>query len=169
MGLFDDEPIVKGVAPESGSVFHVEQENVEPIWDEEPDAEPIEHNDIRNTPVSMPEFGKKTRTAQLQKDLEGLYTMLGTGIFPFDQQVGVTIIDSAPNCASSLYELAQKNPRLKRQLTSLLSAGAYGAVISAHLPIAVVIATKYVPSLRDSYGKMMDDFKNSADHRSGAA
>lgn len=161
MALFeDDEPI--GVAPETGNVFHVKQVDQEPDWDDEEDTEPIEHNDIRSTPVSMPEFGKKGRTPSLQKDLEGLYTMLGTGVFPFDQQVGVTIIDSAPNCASSLYELAQKNPRLKRQLTSLLSAGAYGAVISAHLPIAVIIATKYVPSLRENYGRLMDDMKKKS-------
>lgn len=159
MALFEDDDD-SGVAPETGTVFHVKQEP-EPEWDDEDDVEPIEHNDIRNTPVSMPDF-KKGRTAKLQKDLEGLYTMIGTGIFPFDNQVGVVVLESAPNCASSLYDLAQKNPRLRKQLESLLSAGAYGAVISAHLPIAVIIATKYVPSLRDSYGRLMDDMKKKS-------
>jgi hypothetical protein len=161
MGLFDDDLSGSGVAPESGSVFHVEPENIEPEWDDEEDVDPIEHNDIRSTPVAMPDF-KKGRTPKLQKDLENLYTMIGTGIFPFDNQVGVVILESGQNCASSLYELAQKNPRLRKQLESMLSAGAYGAVISAHLPIAVIIATKYIPSLRENYGRMMADFKKTA-------
>lgn len=157
MGFLDDLPS-SGVAPEKGSVFHVEHEDLEPEWDDdEEDVAPIEHNDIRSTPVSMPDF-KKGRTPKLQKSLESFYLMLGTGIFPFDNQVGVVVMESAPNCASALNDLADKNPRLRKQLESLLSAGAYGAVISAHLPIAVIIATKYVPSLRENYGKMMADF-----------
>jgi hypothetical protein len=158
MALFEDD----GVAPEQGSVFHVEPNDSEPEWDDdEEDIDPIEHHDIRNTPVSMPDF-KKGRTPKLQKSLESLYTMIGTGIFPFDNQVGVVVLESAPNCAKSLNDLAEKNPRLRRQLESLLSAGAYGAVISAHLPIAVIVATKYVPSLRENYGRVMADFKKTA-------
>lgn len=156
MALFDDEP---GVAKEHSPVFHVEPAETDWEDSEEPDVEPIEHNDIRDTPVTMP-TPIKGRKRTLQKDLEGLYTMIGTGIFPFDNQVGVVVLESAENCASSLADLAEKNPRLKKQLQSMLSAGAYGAVISAHLPIAVIIATKYVPSLRENYGRMMNDFKN---------
>lgn len=154
MGLFDDD----GVAPEHGMPDLKIAPSDHTADDFEDDADPIEHNDIRNTPVSLPE-AKKSRTPKLQKDIEGLYTMVGTGIFPFDQQVGVTIIDSAENCSAALYELSTKNPRLRRTLESFLSAGAYGAVITAHLPIAVIVATKYIPPLRDQYGEMLKNFK----------
>lgn len=160
MSIFDKD----GVAPETGMPnFTMEEDSTDFLDDIEDDAEPIEHNDIRSTPVSMPDF-KKSRTPNLQKELASWYTMVGTGIFPFDQQIGVTVIESADNCSAALYDLAQKNPSVKRALNNMLSAGAYGAVISAHLPIAVLVATKYIPPLRDSYGAAFDSFvkKNPA-------
>lgn len=162
MGLFDDLSS-EGVAPENGMPnLRVVSEEVSESWED--DTEPVEHYDIRSTPVSMPDAPKgSSRKTKLQRDLESFYTIVGTGIFPFDQQVGVTILDSAPKCAESLTELAQKNPRLKRTLESMMNAGTYGAVISAHLPIAVIIATKYIPPIRDNYGRIMDEFKAKQD------
>lgn len=157
MGIFDTD----GVAPETGMpdgrVFTPVEDTAD--WDDHVDESPTEHYDIRNTPVDMPESGKKKgRTPKLQSDLEMLYGVLGAGIFPFDNQVGVVVLESAPNCASALYELSTKNAALRRTLTSLTNAGAYGAVISAHLPIAVMVATKYVPTIRENYGAAVNNF-----------
>jgi hypothetical protein len=156
MGLFDSE----GIAPETGMPdFHIDADPTE-ITDDDWDEEPIEHVDIRSTPVSLPDQ-KAKRAGKLEKDLMSFYTMIGMGVYTFDNQVGVTILDSAPNCAESLASLANTNPRLKKTLESLLNAGTYGAVISAHLPIAVIIATKYIPPVRDNYGTLLDSMLNN--------
>lgn len=133
-----------------------------PSSDEIPEDEPpFEHHDIRTTPISLPE-SKKARASKLQKELSALYTMIGTGIFPLDQQVGGIIIQQSESCASALSDLAAQNPRVRRALENLLTAGAYTAVISAHLPIAVMIATKYIPPVRDNYGKLIDQMNGKA-------
>lgn len=152
--LFSDND---GVAPDTGiltdKMTFVEVDKEDP--EDDPDTEPIEHNDIRNTPVELPTVLKgKGRTPSLQKELESWYMMIGTGVFPFDPQVATVILSQAPQCAEALNDLAMKNPRVKRALQSMLTAGAYGAVITAHLPIAVILATKYTP-LGEQYGAFL--------------
>lgn len=120
------------------------------------DTEPIEHYNILETSVGMPDQGKK-RPGKIQKELTNLYSAIGMGIYPFDNQTGAIIMDSAEPCASSLAELAATNPRIKRAIESVLTTSAWSAVIAAHLPIAVGVATKYVPFIRDNYARVMDN------------
>lgn len=95
-----------------------------------------------------PPTKKKTR---LRDDIMGLYAAMGLGIFPFDQYVGTLVSENAENCAIAWEDLAAKNPAVKRALESILTTGAYSAVIAAHMPIAVAVATKYIPGLREQY------------------
>lgn len=118
--------------------------------DASPRDAPADHTSIVDTPVTAP-GGTTRRATKMTKQLEDLYSMLGTGIFAFDRQVGVTVLEQGPACAKALDELAATSPAVRRALASLLSTSAWSAVIMAHLPIATVIATKYVPYLREIY------------------
>jgi len=126
------------------------------------DVPRTEHVNIVDTPVEMPTGTGKKRRSPLQIQLEGTYQMLGTGVFMFDNQLGVTIMNQAESCAESLADVASKNPAVKRALEGALATSAWGAVIAAHLPIAVHVATKYVPQIRERY--MGDVRRAEQDH-----
>ena len=133
-----------------------EQWDAEPAV--EPDKPPVEHNSIINTPVEVPIPDTKKRASNLQKNLQDMYVMLGIGIAPFDEQTATVILDNSERCASSLDDLAKKNPAVKRALEGLMTTSAYGAVIAAHLPILVTVATKYIPPVRDRYADTLSMF-----------
>lgn len=151
MGLFDDDA---AVAPE------IQFEDI-PLTEEDQleDTEPIEYNNILTTPIDLPD-SKTRRPGKIEKELKSLYTMIGAGIFPFDQQVGGTIVAQAEPCAKAMADLAAQNAAVRRALESMLATTTYGAVIAAHLPIAVMVATKYIPHLRDNYGAVVNQFMN---------
>lgn len=101
--------------------------------------------------VPMPDQKKSGRPSKIKTEVQGLYTALAVGIYPFDNAIGSLIAESAEDCAVAWDELAKKNPAIKRTLEKLLETSAYGALIAAHMPIAVAVATKYVPNLRETY------------------
>lgn len=98
----------------------------------------------------------KRRNTQLKTGLTTLYAGVGTMVFTFDQQVGQVILQNAENCAESLDQLARENPKVKRALEGIMETSAWSGVIMAHLPIAVMIGTKYVPYLRDQYNGLYE-------------
>lgn len=101
--------------------------------------------------VPMPDPKKSGRPSKIKTEVQNLYTAAGLGIYPFDNVLGALIADNAENCAVAWDELAKKNPAIKRTLEKLLETSAYGTLIAAHMPIAVAVATKYVPNLRETY------------------
>lgn len=108
-------------------------------------------------PTELPSSGKKPRNTALKKSLEEVYVFIGTTTFMFDTQIGGLILNQAEDCAASLDELARTNPAVKRALERLVETSVYGAILTAHAPIAVAIATKYVPYLRDSFEQTVDN------------
>lgn len=91
----------------------------------------------------------RAKVAPQKKDefvqpLTEMYTMLGVVLTPFDP-VGPVIIQSAPNCAQSLNDLAAENESVRKALRSLTQASAMGAVIVAHAPIFISLATNHMP------------------------
>lgn len=134
----------------------------EPTEDVAPQDIPIEHNDIRNTPVEPP-TPPKHKPKQLESQLAGMYTMAGLGVFSFDQQLGAVIMSKSDECAKALSDVADKNPAVKKALNNMLATSAWGAVISAHLPIVVLAATKYVPQLNERYGETVSAFIGTPD------
>lgn len=83
---------------------------------------------------------------QIQHSLEDFYVLLGSmaGSIPNPRvkMVGDSIVLNGPKCAESLVEAAKKDPRLKRILIQLTTAGAYSGILIAHTPIilATIIA-----------------------------
>lgn len=115
------------------------------------DVQPQDIPFTRVTDAEMPEPKKTGRNSKIKTELTGMYTAAGLAVFAFDQPLGQLIAENAENCATAWDELAKSNPAVKRALENLLQTSAYTAIIAAHMPIAVAVATKYVPYLRDSY------------------
>lgn len=126
-----------------------------------PDTPPIEHNDILTTPVMPPAPPKGKRKTALRTSLEGMYATAGTLVYVADQQTGTVILEQGPKCAEALDELAQKDPKIKAALESMLSTSAWGAVIAAHLPILVQVGTTYIPPLTARYKSQMANREQS--------
>lgn len=76
-------------------------------------------------------------TPGVQKQLVGIYELIGASVRPFDEFAGDTIIEQAPKCAKSVYDLAQTNDNVRRLILSMTQTSAIGAVIFAHLPIVL--------------------------------
>lgn len=82
-------------------------------------------------------------TPGAKKAIERMYVLIGGFLQPFNPTLGETIMEQAPDCAESVYELAQTNEKFRRALHGLMTSTLTGAVIFAHLPIlmAVVAST----------------------------
>lgn len=123
-----------------------------PEWGER--VEETEPKSFLNTDFDLP-TQKKGRQSQLQRELANMYSLAGVAVFQFNPPLAQTILAQADPCAESLYKLAQQNPKIKRALESLTQTSAWGAVIIAHLPIAIHVATAYVPALRENFEQSM--------------
>ena len=84
--------------------------------------------------------------------LEQMYGMVGTMLMLRDPVCGQAILESAPECARTLDELAYNNDAVRRVLQSLVSTNALGAVMIAHAPILLTVARHHVPQVRDLMG-----------------
>jgi hypothetical protein len=78
-------------------------------------------------------------SAGMKGQLEDLYSGIGAMLRPFDEFTGQTIIDQAPKCAKSVYDLAQTNDSVRRFVIAMTTTSATGAVIFAHLPIVLAL------------------------------
>lgn len=87
-------------------------------------------------------------TGGLAAPLTDLYTMLGAVLSPMDPVCGGAIINQAPECAKALEKLAKTNPEVRRVLVNLVSTSAWGAVITAHIPIVMAVGMHHIPGLQ---------------------
>lgn len=94
-----------------------------------------------NTKPRKPVVAKLTPGAKRQ--IEKIYLLVGGFVVPMNEDLGNTIIESAPKCAESVYELAQQNDAFRAALASMMSTSLNGAVIFAHLPILLALVTSY--------------------------
>lgn len=97
---------------------------------------------------ALPEY----RPGILVKPLTDLYVAVGTMMLPVSSAVGTAFVQNAGTCAESLDELARTNPRVRAVLMGLLTTGAWGKVIAAHMPILLAIGVTYSPQVRRAMG-----------------
>lgn len=81
--------------------------------------------------------------ADLKKGVEQLYAFAGVMLMPFDQPCATVIANSAGDCANALVELSKTNEAVRRVLAGLTQGGAWGVVITAHLPIVMTVASHH--------------------------
>lgn len=82
-----------------------------------------------------------------------LYRRAGKIIKAMDRDIGIAVIESAEDCGEAWDELARTNPRVRAFLMKLISGGAWGSVLFAHLPILMAIIMKdgirkHIPFMR---------------------
>lgn len=81
--------------------------------------------------------------ASAKGQIEKIYLLIGGFVKPFDELTGDTIIEQAPACAETVYELAQTNDAFRAALQALMQTSLTGALIFAHLPILFAIVGKH--------------------------
>lgn len=92
-------------------------------------------------PVVVP----KARPGHFVKPLNELYTSVGMMLLPFDPMCGTAVVKNADSCAKSMDRLAQENDAVRRALNAILTTGAWGGVIAAHLPILAMVMAHHGP------------------------
>lgn len=80
--------------------------------------------------------------ASAKGQIERMYLLLGGFVRPFDELIGDTIIEQAPICAESVFELAQTNEKFRAALAGLMTSSLSMAVLMAHLPIIFAVTRK---------------------------
>lgn len=87
----------------------------------------------------------KARPGHFVKPLNELYTSVGMMMLPFDPMCGTAVVKNAESCAKSMDRLAQENDAVRRALNAILTTGAWGGVIAAHLPILAMVMAHHGP------------------------
>ena len=138
-------------------------------WGYEPPTEDVAPDATKSKPIgpnildadypSAPP--KKPRNTKRLQSVQSMYAMAGMGVFQFDPELGQVIMQQAPDCAEALDKLAKENATVARVLDGAMQTSAWSAVIFAHLPIAVMAATKYIPYLRDNYN---ETYRQATEH-----
>lgn len=127
--------------------------------DESPDTKAKGH---REAPI--PRYQKGVIAAGMTK----LYKRAGRVVKAMDKDIGTAIIECAEDCGEAWDELARTNPRIRRTLMKMISGGAWGSVIMAHLPIVLAIIMKdgikkHIPFMKLIDSMMADDEEGPSD------
>jgi hypothetical protein len=84
---------------------------------------------------------RKSRTPKLQGQLEELFAMPAMAYgFVGDEYASNLIATRTPQMAEAWYELAQKNPAIKRILERLVEGSAWGGVVGSSLAVLLPLA-----------------------------
>jgi hypothetical protein len=79
----------------------------------------------------------------IQESLENMYVLAGgmASAYPNPRVafIGSALSDNAERAARSIVEAAEKDPKLKRALTKMMTAGAYTGIVMAHMPILMAV------------------------------
>lgn len=110
--------------------------------DRKPQAESDRKRQSKSTTRPVP---PKPREGTLVKPLTEMYVGIGAMVLPFDNACGGAVIANAENCAKSLEALARENEAVRRAILAIISTGAWGSVIVAHLPILIMITVHHGP------------------------
>lgn len=80
------------------------------------------------------------RQGKYVDSLKEIYGYAGMAITVVDPICGAAILESAEQCATSVDELAYKNPAVRRVIESITQTSVIGAVVAAHMPILLAVA-----------------------------
>lgn len=76
-----------------------------------------------------------------------MYVVMALGVSPFDSRCASVLAENAENCARAWDELAKANPQVRKTLRTLTQGTAWGAVIMAHAPILIAVASHHMPGM----------------------
>ena len=98
------------------------------------------------------------RAGKYYSKLLGFYGFLGAGVFPLDPICGRVIVENAEETARAMDKLARENKSVARVVELLTKTGVLGQVVTAHIPILMVIMEHHAPNLSE---KIADLFRQS--------
>jgi hypothetical protein len=101
-----------------------------------PDA-PIDEPIIESIDIPKP------RKSKIYSGLVQLYGSVALGVNMFDPHCGAAIATNIETMATSMDQLAKENDSVRRVMEKLISGGAWGAVIAAHSPVIIAVATHH--------------------------
>jgi hypothetical protein len=97
---------------------------------------PPRNNNQRKPPTPIRD---QPSLPEMRQSIEDFYVLAGTLFLqvpnPRTRMVGTSVISNAEKCAESIIEAAKKDPRLRRVLVKLTTAGVYSGIFIAHTPI----------------------------------
>lgn len=91
-------------------------------------------------PKIIPDY----KAGAVKQGFEELYGAIGTILMIKDPHCGMAIIQSAPDAAEALEELAKTNPSMRRVLMSVIATNSYGKIVAAHLPIFMAVFAHHI-------------------------
>lgn len=98
--------------------------------------------------------GVRQLTKKDLDQLRGYYAAAGVLAMPFNQRAAEALTESADRCVDAWDELAKQNDRVRKALLAILEGGAWGLVLSAHVPIIwAFIPDKALERLPLMFGK----------------
>ncbi len=103
-------------------------------------------------PKIIPDY----KAGAVQKGFEELYVLAGTMLMIKDPHCGMAVIQSAPDVAKSLEELAKTNPSVRRVLMGFIVTNAWGQVAAAHMPIIMALFAHHIgPKMNGEAAEVM--------------
>lgn len=91
----------------------------------------------RKTPASRPKKGA------FVEPLTNMYGLAALTLMPVDPHCAGVILENAEACAEAVDELAYQNESVRRVLDKLVTGSAIGALVMAHMPIIVAVASHH--------------------------
>lgn len=121
----------------------------------------ITPDDVRDAAPDLPK--SKADTELILKSLLGTYVGIGTvlTIHPVTAMDGLTIVTNAEELTESWRQLLDNDAKLRRIMKNLIKGTGWGAVISAHLLVAVPIIKNHSVGMEHLWRKK-DDASNPA-------
>jgi hypothetical protein len=95
-----------------------------------------------------PAANVKRTPGKLEKNLQDTYATIGTMVGMFDPYCGRSVVDNSEAMAQSMAEWAAEDPKVRKALEKMLTVGAFGKVIAAHMPVVMAISMHHVPAVR---------------------
>jgi len=127
-----------------------QQEKKRPLFGGKKDAD-SNKPPRRNAPRARTSAPKKTvpasKEGQFTETLLQMYGMVAMGIGMKDPQCAQVIMKQAEDCAVAWDKLAVENDSVRKVLFALTNVTGVGAVVAAHVPIAMAIAAHHGPGL----------------------
>lgn len=87
------------------------------------------------------------KSTALKQPLMAMYGTIAFGVGMANPRIGTAILQNAETCAKAWDDLARQNASVKRVLEALTKTTAVGAVLTAHVPIAIAVVGEYRPEL----------------------
>lgn len=102
------------------------------------------------------------KAGKLRKQLGGLFGMVGTTVWTFDQVCGTAILRESQNLADGLVAVADKHPQVRQVLENMVAVSAWGQVASPVMSIGLTVIAHHTDLIdTEDPQTPLDDFASN--------